>query len=178
MKNDEIASAQEFELTDADYNEFKNKVKAANFKYDQQSEKVLKALKEADEFEGYLNDASDEFAQLEKKLSHDLDRDLDYFSKDIRRAISAEIIKRYYFQQGTIIEQLKDDNSLNEAIEILTTPTAYKPKLSVSSQPEPSDKNIKNFFLRNYKQYEHLFSMNESDFQYLTLRKQEEYEVL
>ena len=144
LKNPEIASAQEFVLTDADYNDFKNKVKAANFKYDQQSEKVLKALKEAAEFEGYLNDASDEFAQLEKKLSHDLDRDLDYFSKDIRRAISAEIIKRYYFQQGTIIEQLKDDNSLNEAIEILTTPTAYKTKLSVASQPEPSDKKIKN----------------------------------
>ena len=68
LKNPEIASAQEFVLTDADYNDFKNKVKAANFKYDQQSEKVLKALKEAAEFEGYLNDASDEFAQLEKKL--------------------------------------------------------------------------------------------------------------
>ena len=140
IKNPKIASAQEFVLTDADYEDFKNKVKAADFKYDQQSEKVLKALKEAAEFEGYLTDASDEFSQLEKKLSHDLDRDLDYFSKIIKRAISAEIIKRYYFQKGTVIEQLKDDNDLNEAIQILSSPEAYKAKLSPLAAVDKSDK--------------------------------------
>ena len=33
-------------------------VKAADFKYDQQSEKILKTLKEAAEFEGYMDGAS------------------------------------------------------------------------------------------------------------------------
>ena len=121
LKHPAIASAKEFELTDADYEEFKNKVKGADFKYDQQSEKILNTLKEAAEFEGYMKDASDEFKALENKLKHNLDRDLDYFSKDIKKMIAEEIIKRYYYQEGAIIQQLKDDKDLDEAVKVLTT---------------------------------------------------------
>lgn len=36
--------------------------------------------------------------------------------------IAVEIIKRYYFQRGSIIQQLKDDDDLKEAVKILTAP--------------------------------------------------------
>lgn len=78
------------------------------------------------EFEGYLADASGEFEALEKKLSHNLERDLDHFSKDIKEMIAVEIIKRYYYQRGSIIQQLKDDDDLKEAAKILTAPEEYK----------------------------------------------------
>ena len=133
LKHPVIASAEKFELTDADYTDFKNKVKGADFKYDQQSEKILKTLKEAAEFEGYMKEASDEFKALENKLSHNLDRDLDYFSKDIKEMISEEIIKRYYYQRGAIIQQLKGDNELDEAVKILTNPERYQQILSVTA---------------------------------------------
>ena len=71
-----------------------------------------------------------DFKELEKKLNHNLDRDLDYFSKDIKRMIANEIIKRYYFQRGGIIEQLKDDDDLQEAIKVLNDPAKYKEMLS------------------------------------------------
>ena len=133
LKHPAIASAKEFELTDADYEEFKNKVKGADFKYDQQSEKILNTLKEAAEFEGYMKDASDEFKALENKLKHNLDRDLDYFSKDIKKMIAEEIIKRYYYQEGAIIQQLKDDKDLDEAVKGLTNPERYQQILSVTA---------------------------------------------
>ena len=133
LKHPAIASAKEFELTDADYVEFKNKVKGADFKYDQQSEKILNTLKEAAEFEGYMKDASDEFKALENKLKHNLDRDLDYFSKDIKKMIAEEIIKRYYYQEGAIIQQLKDDKDLDEAVKVLTNPERYQQILSVTA---------------------------------------------
>ena len=133
LKHPVIASAKEFELADADYEEFKNKVKGADFKYDQQSEKILNTLKEAAEFEGYMKDASDEFKALENKLKHNLDRDLDYFSKDIKKMIAEEIIKRYYYQEGAIIQQLKDDKDLDEAVKVLTNPERYQQILSVTA---------------------------------------------
>ncbi len=133
LKHPAIASAKEFELTDADYEEFKNKVKGADFKYDQQSEKILNTLKEAAEFEGYMNDASEEFKALENKLKHNLDRDLDYFSKDIKKMIAEEIIKRYYYQKGAIIQQLKDDKELDEAVQVLTNPERYRQILSATA---------------------------------------------
>ena len=130
LKHPTIVAPEKFEVTDADYNDFKALVKKADFKYDQQSEKILKTLKEAAEFEGYMADASEEFKALEKKLNHDLDRDLDYFSGDIKKMIASEIIKRYYYQRGNIIQQLKDDDGLKEAVKILNDPVKYKEMLS------------------------------------------------
>ena len=82
-------------------------------------------------FVGYMIDASEEFKALEQKLSHNLDRDLDYFAKDIKNMIAQDIIKRYYFQRGGIIQQLKDDDDLNEAVKVLGDPAKYKEMLSV-----------------------------------------------
>ena len=88
------------------------------------------------EFEGYMDDASEEFKALEKKLNHDLDRDLDYFSSDIKKMIATEIIKRYYYQRGNIIQQLKDDDGLKEAMKILNDPVKYKEMLSAPATKE------------------------------------------
>lgn len=131
LKHPAIPSPDKFEITDADYADFKKMVKKADFKYDQQTGKILKNLKEMAEFEGYLTDASEEFKALEKKLTHNLDRDLDYFAKDTKTMIAVEIIKRYYYQRGSIVEQLKDDDDLKEAKKILTEPVKYKEMLSV-----------------------------------------------
>lgn len=136
LKHATIAEPEKFVITDADYFDFKEMVKKADFKYDQQTEKILKSLKEMAEFEGYLTDASKEFDALEKKLTHNLDRDLDYFSKDIKNMIALEIVKRYYYQRGAIIEQLKDDDDLKKAVEILTSPEEYRKMLSLPEVKE------------------------------------------
>ena len=132
LKHAEIPAAEQFEVTDADYADFKEMVRKADFKYDQQTEKILKSLKEMAEFEGYLSDASGEFDALEKKLTHNLDRDLDHFSKEIKSMIALEIVKRYYYQRGGIIQQLKDDDDLKEAVKILKEPALYHKMLSVA----------------------------------------------
>ena len=114
-----MASVDAFQLTDADYEDFKKLVKSRNFKYDRQSEKLLKTLKEMAEFEGYMEGASEEFKALEKKLNHNLDRDLDHFAKPIKEYISQEIITRYFYQRGAVMERLKDDKDLEKAVEVL-----------------------------------------------------------
>jgi len=130
LKHEKVASAEDFKLTDKDFEEFKEFVKGKDFKYDQQTERMLNNLKEMAEFEGYLKDASAEFEALEKKLQHNLDYDLDYASKDIRTLISTELMKRYYYQKGFIIEQLKEDPDLKAAVELLTDQSKYSELLS------------------------------------------------
>ena len=136
LKHPTIAEPEKFEVTDADYAEFKEQVKKADFKYDQQTEKILKNLKEMAEFEGYLEDASEEFKALEGKLQHNLDRDLDYFSRQIKEMIAQEIVKRYYYQRGSIIQQLKEDKDLKEAVKVLTDAERYKSLLSAPVKEE------------------------------------------
>ena len=121
-------------LSDDEYNRFKKQVVDSDFKYDQQSEKVLSNLKEIAEFEGYLEGAKEEFDTLEKKLTHNLDRDLDFFKEDIKRILSIEIVKRYYYQKGAIQQQLKDDVDIKEALSILKDPNQYSSILSPSKE--------------------------------------------
>ncbi|EPT33365.1 peptidase, S41 family [Bacteroidetes bacterium oral taxon 272 str. F0290] len=130
QKHPAVSSLSDFKITEEDYADFKQFVKERKFTYDRQSDAVLKNLKEIAKFEGYLNDASEEFAALEKKLTHNLDRDLDHFEKDIRGAIAAEAVKRYFYLKGSIVEQLKDDPDLNKAIEVLKNKAAYAKLLS------------------------------------------------
>lgn len=117
-------------ITDADYAGFKELVKSRDFKYDRESEKILKTLKEVAEFEGYMDGASEEFKALEKKLNHNLDRDLDYFAKPIKEQLAEEIATRYFYQKGAVMQRLKDDDDLKKAIEVLTDLEKYKTILS------------------------------------------------
>ena len=127
-----IAEVKDFQLTDADYADFKAMMKKRNFTYDRQSEEVLKKLKEFAEFEGYMENAKEEFAALENKLQHNLDLELDRFAKDIKPLIAEEIVKRYYFEKGAVQESLKDDPDLKKALEVLQQPEEYKKVLTVA----------------------------------------------
>lgn len=135
-----LASIDDFKLTDADYEAFKKLVKSRNFTYDRQSEKMLKSLKEIAEFEGYMTEAAEEFKALEKKLNHNLDRDLDYFAKPIKEYISQEIVTRYFYQRGAAMERLKDDTDLEEAIKVLQNPVRYR---EILSAPVKKDEPVK-----------------------------------
>ena len=132
IKHPTIAKVEDFRLTDADYADFKEMLKKRDFTYDRQSEEVLKKLKEFAEFEGYMENAKDEFAALEKKLQHNLDLELDRFAKDIKPLIAEEIVKRYYFEKGAVQETLKDDADLKKALEVLQDPEEYKKVLTVT----------------------------------------------
>ena len=132
IKHPTIAKVEDFQLTDADYADFKEMLKKRDFTYDRQSEEVLKKLKEFAEFEGYMENAKEEFAALEKKLQHNLDLELDRFAKDIKPLIAEEIVKRYYFEKGAVQETLKDDADLKKAIEVLQQLEEYNKVLTVA----------------------------------------------
>lgn len=132
IKHPQIGEVKDFVITDADYAEFKQMLKKRKFTYDRQSEKTLKNLKEIAEFEGYMEGAKDEFAALEQKLTHNLDRELDRFSKEIKDAIAQEVIQRYYYQRGGVLQRLKDDPDVNKAVETLKNKPGYDKILTVS----------------------------------------------
>lgn len=136
LKHKEIGDPNKFSITESDYEEFKQEVMKSDFKYDRESEKVLKALKDVAEFEGYSETAKAEFEALEKKLTHDLEHDLDHFKKDIMNYINIEIAKRYYYQRGGVIQELKNDKELNRTIEILNNKAEYEKLLSVKPENE------------------------------------------
>lgn len=109
---------------------FKNYAKEKNFTYDRQSEKILKNLKEVAQLEGYTDRDSTIFTELEARLTPNLDRDFDLYKDQIKKLLASEIVKRYYFQKGELLESLKDDEVLDKAIEVLSNPELYSKTLS------------------------------------------------
>ena len=131
-QHETIAGPKEFTLSDEEYEAFKDFVKSKNFKYDKQSERILSDLKEVAKFEGYFDENTQkQFEALEACLNHDLDRDLDTFRDEIAHLLSAEIVKRYYFQKGEIIESIKNDKDLEEACAIVNDKARYSKILNV-----------------------------------------------
>ena len=124
-----IAPVDDFVVNDSLYAAFKEAVKASDFKYDRQSEKALAALKEVAAFEGYLDEASETFALLEKQLSHDIDRDFEYFDQRIRELLADELVSRHYYQRGAIIQAIKSDSTVFCARDLLADSVAYRAML-------------------------------------------------
>lgn len=126
-----IASAHDFVITDSIFNDFKEFIDPDKFQYDKVCETMLSDLKETAKIEGYANDSINaQFEILEKMLKHNLNRDLDNNRKEISELLANEIIKRYYYQKGQIIENLKNDNALDSAAVILNDLNAYRKILS------------------------------------------------
>ena len=96
------------------------------------------------EFEGYTTDAAAEFAALEKKLSHDIDRDFELFKEDICELLADELVTRYYYQRGGIIQAIKSDSTIQRARALLADEAAYKqlliPAESMKEKPGKSKK--------------------------------------
>jgi carboxyl-terminal processing protease len=130
LKHKTIPSVDEFVYPDKDYDNFKAYLREKKFTYNWQSERYLKELLEVAEFEGYLDNDSALFSSLEAKLTPDLDRDLDSYGEQIKQFISREIVKRYYYQKGEIIESLKNDRTLDKALDILNDDAVYRKTLS------------------------------------------------
>ena len=114
-----IGEARTFQITDADFEEFKARAIAADFKYDRESERFFKEFVKVAKFEGYYDRSRAEFDALEAKLRHDLAAELEYNKKTIKEVISDNIVTCYYYQAGAIENSLQYDRQLKEAVKVL-----------------------------------------------------------
>lgn len=136
-----IANAEEFVITDSIYDSFKKFIDPDKFQYDKVCEDGLKQLKEVADTEGYMNDSTTAvFAQLEKLLKHDLNKDLDIHRKMISQLLAVEIVKRYYYQRGGCIQELKDDPAIDAVVKLFSEEGEYNKILNPKIAKESSKK--------------------------------------
>ncbi len=124
-RHPQIAAPADFEISDADYEDFKRCVVESGFKYDPESGKYLQNLIKLAKFEGYYDDAKEEFDRLEKKFNHNLERDLEYHKKAIKQLLADDIVAAYYYQRGAIENSLRDDKQMEEATRLALSPEEY-----------------------------------------------------
>ena len=121
-----IAAANDFHITEADWQTFRQRVIDSGFTYDPVSKKQFDELVKTAKFEGDYDEAKDAFDALEQKLKHDVASDLDKHRPTIQQMLEMDIISSYYYQKGSIEAGLNYDTQLKEAERILKSTEEYQ----------------------------------------------------
>jgi len=130
---DSIPPADQFEVTDEIYEEFKSFLEGKDYAYKTDSERLLEELEEATKEEKYFDDVEEVYKTLEDKIFKSKEADLNTFSDEIKELIENEIISRYYYQKGRVESSLKYDPEVRKALEITQDLDQYYSKLSSDS---------------------------------------------
>ncbi|HLV41240.1 MAG TPA: S41 family peptidase [Brumimicrobium sp.] len=126
QKNQEIASAKEFKISPQVYKDFKEYVLKQDFEYKTATQEHLEKVFETAEKEGYDAKINGEYEALHKVLSASKKDDLELFESEIKELLSNEIVSRYYYQEGRVLNSFQDDLPLKKAIEVLNDNKLYK----------------------------------------------------
>lgn len=121
----QIAPAKDFKLTDSEYQEFVSWLKGKDYDYTTKVEKDIERLIASAKDEKYYDDISDFIGKLKSATLHNKEQDLVNFKSEIKRALEAEIVSRYYYQEGAIEVTFDDDADVTAAIEVLNSPERY-----------------------------------------------------
>ena len=80
--------------------------------------------------EAYYDGIKDKIESLKAQMSHNKEKDLYTFRKEIQQALEEDIASRYYLQKGAIEASFDHDEDILEAIKILKDTERYKKLLS------------------------------------------------
>ena len=132
LTHDTLLPPGDFELTDSVYLDFIAFVKEQSFKYETKTDQALRALVKTAKNEKYYQFSENEFTALSKKLSRDLEQDMDAFSKEIKILLEESIVDRYYYRSGMIQSSLSYDIQIKKARELLKDKNTYNAILNPS----------------------------------------------
>ena len=135
LKNNTIAAAKSFSLTDKEYDEFVAFALTKEFSYKTDSEIMLEKLVETAKEETYFEISAQEFEKLKKSLHPEKEEDLRRFKEEIIRFLESEIISRYYYQNGRIELSLETDPYILESLKVLNNGGKYNEILSGKINP-------------------------------------------
>lgn len=118
-------------LSDTDYLDFKQYLKARKFSFDTETELALKntlAVAKKEKIDGSI---SSEYQQLLAALQKSEEALLDKNQKEIKNLLIDEIIKRYQYQEGLYQYYIKNNSEIKKAASILNNNSEYKTILKI-----------------------------------------------
>lgn len=120
----------DFTLDNNIYNKFSEYVESQNNNYQSEAGILSEKLAETAENEHYEQAIIIKIKELQKELSIDKSSALVQFKEEIIPILEKEIIKRYYFGKGMILDEMKYDKSLRKAKIVLSDKEKYQKILS------------------------------------------------
>jgi len=133
-KNEEIVAVEEFEITDEIFNDFISFLEDKEYEYTTATEEALDIFKEITDEEGTTELIENEFKLLLEKIRSNKKNDLQNSKQELKEFLANEIVSRYYYQEGRIIERLQHDKDIEESLRLLENLDEYESILKVDEQ--------------------------------------------
>ena len=124
-QNSTIDSPEKYRVTDKEYNAFKAYLEDKKFVYESLSDKRLKDLEKMLEEENFTAATSSSIENLKNTITSEKEKAFDKDKEMIKFLLQSEIVTRYYFQKGRIINALNRDPYIFKAKEILNNINEY-----------------------------------------------------
>ncbi|MGZ3932648.1 MAG: S41 family peptidase, partial [Bacteroidia bacterium] len=119
LKHPQIPAIKDFQLSDAEVNDFMAYLKDKDYSYKTESELELENVRKEAEKEKSFADIKSEFEALANRMQTSKKDDLSQFRNDIKQYLEVEIASRYYYEKGKIEQGLKNDPEVKVAIDVL-----------------------------------------------------------
>ena len=119
-KHEAIGSPKNFELSDADYDDFIAYVTKKDFSYTTRSERIIDELKQTAEKEKAFASIATDYDLMKKSMIHDKKQDLYKEKKQVKGILEEEIASRYTLNAGRVEAGFKNDAEIAKAVELLS----------------------------------------------------------
>lgn len=113
--NKTVASAKDFQITDADYSQFIASLNNKDYSYTSRSERLLNELNKEAEKENKAATVKADLEALKAKMTLAKKNDLTAHKAEIKRALETQIISRYFHEKGRIEQSFQYDKELAKA---------------------------------------------------------------
>ncbi len=114
-----IAPAESFQITDQDYAAFLSSLDGKDYAYVSRTERLLADLRTEAEKENKLPAVKSDLDDLKNKMLGAKKTDLTTFKPEIKRVLETQIVSRYYYEKGKVIQAFQYDKELNAAKAVL-----------------------------------------------------------
>ena len=117
--NKTVASAKDFQITDANYTAFVASLANKDYSYISRLERLLNELKNEAEKENKAAAVKADLEALKVKIAATKKNDLTAHKAEIKRTLETQIISRYYHEKGKIEQSFQYDKEIAKAKSLL-----------------------------------------------------------
>lgn len=117
--NKTISPAANFKVSDKDYEQFVSSLADKDYKYTSNAERLLSDLRTEAEKENNLPAVKADLDDLRAKMQTAKKEDLYTYKEEIRKALETQIVSRYYFEKGKVLQAFQYDKEFAAAKSVL-----------------------------------------------------------
>ncbi|MGC6419765.1 MAG: S41 family peptidase [Chitinophagales bacterium] len=115
----------EYYVSDELFTAFAKWIRAQSFEYTTQSEDALDSLRIKSKEDGYYEAIKETLDALDIDLSRDKGADIEKHEDELRQLLNEEIVRRYFYEQGSIESSFQYDQQIQQACSVLANEASY-----------------------------------------------------